>query len=139
MKNKLVWQIENLAASNGPCFSVNLDKDFAIEMFNTKLSERQHKILNDKALERFKINYSEPFQFEEGTAFVKGFYLGENGVWLHADSHNLNYLRKGNLKENIEYSTHNVDLRDQTHRLIGLFDMWVYYSDLIKDWSKVNK
>jgi hypothetical protein len=136
MEDKLFWQIEDLASSLGPCFTIKLDKDLAKKLINTKVGNNLQEALTKSALDKFKINFRTPLNFYEDTAFIENFYLGENGVWLQVDTYQKKNLIKNKLEENLTYDAHNVDTTFDTYRLIGLFDLWMYYAPTLIEKGK---
>ena len=108
------------------------------EMFDAKLDPERERAFNNLADEmlkrRFDISWPESFQFHEDTAFVSGFYLGRNGLWLSTNYTNIESLEKGeNKKDPIEYFAHNADIMKESYALMALVDMWVQYSESLKE------
>lgn len=124
-----------------PCFSakydfaVYLDRPFAREMIQAKIPTARQEAMNNlgnKVLRRLEIDRLEPYSFHKDSCFVTGVYLGQNGVWLAADTTS-DELLKDKSTRLIEYHSHNVDNSKQAHTLLALFDQWVTYSDILKD------
>lgn len=135
MIDKIVWQPYGLWGHSYD-FGVLMDEDFAREMIRLELPEgrqtRTNELGNDE-LQRREINWKNPYQFHENTAFVEGFYLGMNGVWLAIESYT---TREDLLKDEgkgspIKYFSHNVDTLKQRNALLNLMDMWVHFSDVM--------
>jgi hypothetical protein len=128
MIDKIVWQPEGLAKSQGfneYDFSINLDWDFAKQMFDNKISEERQDNFNKRVME--KIGYSFPLEFYENTSLLKSINLGQNGRWINIDKGEINKLKE-NKKEFLKYHSHNIDNLIDQHNLLQLFEFWVYYS-----------
>ena len=118
-------------------FGVYLDRDFAKEMIQAKLSNKRQRRMNELAneeLKRLRTNWSDPYTFHEASCFISQFYIGQNGVWLSTNHQTINDLI--NEKESskpIEYSSHNVDFPSQAYILMRLFDKWIEYANVLKN------
>ncbi|MFH1589493.1 MAG: hypothetical protein ABIB43_02920 [archaeon] len=131
MDEKVIWQPKRLM-NDGYEFGVDLDKDFAFKMINAKVGPEAQHAMYEKISEYLKkkyFNYPTPLDFYEDTAFISGFYIYGNGVWLATDRHERNSLLKNTLDYSINYYSHNVDNPGQAHALMGMVDVWVTYSE----------
>jgi len=137
--DKIVWQPTYLH-TRGYEFNILLDWEFAEKMIGITLSDDFRDRLNEygaKVVKEKGHSWLSPYQFYEDTAFVDQFSLGENGVWLAADTTSgrspLEVFKKPNP---IKFSSHNVDHSSHGYTLKALVDMWIYYSDVFKDFQK---
>ena len=122
----------------GRCdFGVNLNRDFAREMIEAKVSNEKQIMMNDVAngkLKELGKTWLNPYRFHENSCFLSQIYLGENGVWLATDRQNIeSLLVESKLEKAIEYSSHNVDRPAQACTLMVLFGTWVEYADAFKE------
>jgi len=134
MTERIVWQPFALYQP-GSDFGIYIDRNFAREMLETKLSLEDRirvKQLLLEVSERFGFNHPEPVDFHEDTAFIKGFYLCSGGVWLTADGLFDPLSLKENIREPVKYSSHNVNNSKQAYALMALIDWWAEYADTIK-------
>ena len=140
MEDKIVWQ-PSLGSKYG--FEVRLDRAFARDTVQAKIPAENQKRLNVLAyeeLKRFRINYQEPYRFHEDSCFVREFHLGMNGIWLTTDHYTVSQLVKDDpsLKK-VNYHSHNVDVARDAFALMTLVDIWVKYSDILKEkWDKLS-
>ena len=131
---KLIWQVSSLYPSGEEAiknykFKINLDYDFARKMINSKVSNSKKDGLNELTRKRFNITSSNPFQFYEDSGLVNMIELGMNGRWLNISVNELKYNLKS--KKNLEYYTHNIENITDVYNLIGLFDLWVSFSEAL--------
>ncbi len=124
-----------------PCFSakydfaVSLNRDFAREMIQAKISSERQAAMNNvgnEVLQGLGDDWQNPYIFYKDSCSVSQFYLGQNGVWLATDI-TPNELLKDKSTRPIEYHSHNVDTSKQAYTLLALFDQWVKYADILKD------
>ncbi len=116
-------------------FAVYLNRHFAIEMIQAKIPPERQVAMNNlgnEVLQSLGNNWSNPYTFHRDSCFVTQFYLGQNGVWLAADT-TLDELLRDKSTKPIEYHSHNVDHPQQAYILMALFDKWVEYADILKD------
>jgi hypothetical protein len=134
--NKVIWQPRDLYQPSLD-FDVDLDSDFAREMLGLKLSPGvlgQMKSLGLETASRFGFNYPEPYNFQENTGLITGFYIGKNGTWL-STSRDLLYELEHSPKSDkpLEYSSHNIDSTNEAYALMALFDRYVQYAGTLKE------
>ncbi len=128
----LVWQ--PFAVYQGKYgFGIKLDRCFALEMIAAKVPKKlqdRMNVLGEELNQKIGYSYPSPYDFHKDTAFVSGFYLGSNGIWLALDDH----LGAEPLSEDrpLQYSSHNVDASRDAYALMALVDMWVEYSEVLK-------
>jgi|SRR3989344_4801627 len=130
---KLIWT----PRLYGNCdFGIYLNRNFATEMIQSKVSaERQMRMneLANKELKRLNINWSNPYIFYENSCFISQFYIGQNGVWLSTTHQEISNVLSGReSSEPIEYNSHNVDISKQAYTLMVLFDKWIEYASVLK-------
>ncbi|GAJ08284.1 unnamed protein product, partial [marine sediment metagenome] len=121
----------------GRCdFGVYLDRDFAKEMFQSKVpTERQTRMneLANEELKRLGTDWLNPYTFYKDSCFITQFYIGQNGVWLSTNRQTIdNLLKEKESSKLIEYDSHNIDTPKQAYVLMALFDKWVEYADAFK-------
>ena len=122
---------------HGSCdFEVYLDRDFAREMIQSKVSNERQKRMNQLAneeLKRLGTNWSTPYIFHEDSCFILEFHIGQNGVWLSTTHQTIDDLLNGKESSKpIEYDSHNVDVSSQAYVLMRLFDKCIEYADAFK-------
>jgi len=117
-------------------FGVNLDKDFAREMIQSRISTARQTRINElanKELEKLKTNWLNPYTFHEDSCLIIQCYIGQNGVGLSLKYQAVDNLLKDKIySEVIEYDSHNVDTPSQAYVLMNLFDKWVEYAAAFK-------
>ena len=132
---RIVWQPVGIHQPSYN-FDVWLDRKFAMEMLDTKISPETQRRMNQLGVEiatRFGYNSPVPYNFEEDTALVGEFHLGSSGLWLAMDRFARESLEKKiHPEKTIIYSSHNVDCSEDEHVLLALFDQWVVYSDVLR-------
>lgn len=121
----------------GRCdFGIYLDRDFAKDMIKSKIPIKRQNHMNELAneeLNRFGINWLNPYTFHKDSCFITQFYLGQNGVWLSTDYQIIeNLLEEKESSKLISYHSHNTDTSKQAYVLMALFDKWIEYSDAFK-------
>lgn len=132
--NKIIWQPNGLYEKLHNEFSISVDKNFAREMLETKISREVGQKLNRLGSELMGVNGLDTFQFFEDTALVNQFYLGENGLWLALD------IREDLIKDKLTsdcnkpltYYSHNSNNISQAFDLLKVVDFYVQYSEIIK-------
>lgn len=132
---KLVWQPILYAGQSE--FQVAFDRNFVLEMMNTKLANDRQIQFNKLANEffpNFKLPIM-PYKFHENTCFIRGFEISGNGRWLAGDCPPENYLKEEAYKP-IIYSSHNVDDSYDAYQLMALVSLWVDYADNLKGTNK---
>jgi len=135
MIKKIVWQPRAIYQP-GYNLGIYLDRDFAKEMIKAEIPMEKQNITNKLGYEMLKEkghDWHHPYFFYGDTAFVIQFSLGENGVWLAVDGLYGESPLKVYKSDNIEYSSHNVDNLSQRNALMALVDLWVEYSDILKE------
>lgn len=121
----------------GSCdFGIYLDRDFAREMIQSKVSNERQTRMNELAneeLKRLGTNWLNPYTFHKDSCFISQFYIGQNGVWLSTNHQTIDDLLNGKESSKpIEYNSHNVDVPSQSYVLMRLFDQWIEYADAFK-------
>ncbi len=131
---KIIWTPELYGTCN---FRIYLDEDFAREIIQTKISDKEQARMNELAneeLERLETNWLDPYKFHKDSCFVTQFYIGQNGVWLSTNYQTTKDLLKGEKSSKpIKYNSHNVDIPKQAYVLMTLFDKWVEYAGTFKN------
>jgi len=134
MINKLIWQPQSIY-QQGHSFGILLDPEFAKEMFNSELSSERYKQMQNLPKKLMGFTKPEPYIFHEGTCFIRQINLDPgNGRWLSLED--ACGGAKPNFEKPIKYLTHNFDYRTTSSdvlTLMGLFDLWVEYSEYLKD------
>jgi len=134
MSNQIIWQPQALYQP-GYSFGILLNPKFAEEMFNSKLSREKYQIIQELPRELKKKKKQDPYIFHENTCFIRQINLNAgDGRWLSLDD--ACGGAKPNFNKPINYSTHNFDYRTSSSdvvTLMGLFDLWVGYSELLKE------
>ena len=138
--SKLIWTPE---FSHYNEFRVYLNPTFARKMLRARISDkrqdRMNELANDK-LKEFDIDWKNPYTFFEDSALITQIYIGRNGTWLSTNHSSVDLLRSERVDiKPIEYNSHNVDLAIETQTLMRLFGMWVYYSDVLRQKSNIQK
>ena len=134
MDNKIIWQPQAIYQS-GYDFGILLNSEFAEEMFNSELSREKYQRMQELPKKLMGFRNPEPYIFHQNTCFLRQINLNAgDGKWLSLDD------ACGGLKPNfnklIKYSTHNFDYKTSSSNvmtLMGLFDLWVEYSELLKE------
>jgi hypothetical protein len=137
--NKIIWQPNGLYQKGHDEFSLFLDRHFAKEMLETKISQQTKQKLNQLGSKLMNISGLETFQFFKDTAFVNQFYLGENGLWLALDvrSDLIKQELNSNNEKPLKYYSHNCNNITHAHDLMKLVDFYTQYSEIIKE-AKIN-
>ncbi|MBU2104807.1 MAG: hypothetical protein KKF67_03470 [Nanoarchaeota archaeon] len=134
MSNQIIWQPQKLYQP-GYDFEILLNSEFAEEMFNSKLSKEKYQRMQKLPKELMGFQNHEPYIFHENTCFIRRINLNAgNGKWLSLDD--ACGGAKPDFAKPLKYSTRNFDYRtsySDVVTLMGLFDLWVEYSGLLKE------
>ena len=134
MSNQIIWQPQYLY-QEGHGFGILLNPEFAEEMFNAELSREKYRRMQELPKELMGFQNHEPYIFHENTCFIRQINLNAgDGKWLSLDD--ACGGSKPDFNKPIKYSTHNFDYRTTSSdvvKLMGLFDLWVEYSALLKE------
>ena len=134
MGNQIIWQPQGLYQS-GYSFGIILNPKFAEKMFNLELSEDKYQKMQELPKELMGFKYPDPYIFHKDTCFIRQINLNAgSGKWLSLDD--ACGGAKPNFDKPIKYSTHNFDYGTTSSDvmiLMGLFDLWVEYSKLLKE------
>lgn len=132
--DNIVWQPTHLHQPHHD-FKIYLKSDFAKEMLETTITHEIERQMNEHGkglLKRLGYSSSSPYIFHEDTALVTQLNLDAGrGTWLSLNTH-FGALPDLSKEEFIVYDTHNMDTSSDTKALLALFDMYVYYSKLLK-------
>jgi len=134
IENKIVWQ--PIYRPGMFEFEVVLDRNFAMEMINTKTPVKRQNHMNDLATELLKLT-ANPYQFYRDSCFVSRLNLANNEAWLEGDRPIENYFR--NISKPIKYYSHNADDPHKTYQLFALFSLWIRYANNLKGLNKNKK
>ena len=131
----IIWQPTPLYQPHHD-FEILLNRQFAGEMLETRLSTKDQNRMNELGSDvtrRLKYPGSHPYIFHKSTAFVSQITLnGTRGTWL--ESENIFGKAPDSSKEKpIRYTTHNSDSLFDISGLLSLFDLWISYSDTLKE------
>ncbi len=123
MDNNIIWQPCSIYQP-GYSFGILLDKEFAKEMFNSKLSPENYQRMQCLPKELMGFTNPEPYRFHGDTCFVRqiNLHVGD-GKFLSLEN------ACGGAKPNFDYRTSSSDVLT----LMGLFDLWVEFSECIRD------
>ena len=117
-------------------FGINLDKDFARKIIQSRISTARQTWINELAnneLKRLRTNWLDPYTFHKDSCLITQCYIGQNGVGLYIEYQIIDNLLKDKIYSKvIEYNSHNVDTPSQAYVLMNLFDKWVEYADAFK-------
>ena len=117
-------------------FGINLDKDFARKIIQSRISTARQTWINELAnneLKRLRTNWLDPYTFHKDSCLITQCYIGQNGVGLSLEYQIIDNLLKDKIYSKvIEYNSHNVDTPSQAYVLMNLFDKWVEYADAFK-------
>ena len=134
MDNQIIWQPQTIYQP-GYGFGIVLNSEFAEEMFNSELSRKKYQKMQGLPKELMGFRDPEPYIFHENTCFLRQINLNAgDGKWLSLDD--TCGGAKPNFNKPVKYSTHNFDYRPSASdvlTMMGLFDLWVEYSDLLKE------
>lgn len=134
MVDKIIWQPEFIFEHD---FKVLLNRDFAKEMIKAKMPDGMERRMNQLANEKLKelgVHWLNPYTFHGDSCFLSQIYLGQNGLWLSTSYRDIEDLGRDNIPSKpVEYYTHNVDMLSQAYHLMRMFDMWIHYSDVLKE------
>jgi hypothetical protein len=133
IENKVIWQ--PIYRPRIFEFEVVLDRDFVMEMLNTKTSIKRQNYVNDLAAELLNINKN-PYQFYRDSCFVSRFSMNDNEAWLTGDCPIEHYFK--NKSKPIKYYSHNVDDSDKAYNLFALVSLWVRYANNLKGLKKIR-
>ena len=89
-----------------------------------------------KLIERFRGHEELPYRFHQDTAFIRQINFDSGrGTWLALDGlyGEIPDLSK---EEPLKYTTHNMDSNLDTIGLLCLFDNWINYSQILKEFKK---
>lgn len=128
----LIWQPRVDLRDSCTEFSIEVDKEFARIMGDSKIDKQKKRRMQELGVGRVKVlgySYPEPYSFFEDSAFVTGFYLGSNGVWLAMDSE----WKDMKFEINPVYCSHNCDTSRDALGLMQLVSLWVEYADLLRE------
>jgi len=131
---KIVWQPSQLYQA-APAFDILLDRKFAAQMINTKLTPENQRLMNlrgEAICDKFRYRQPSPYIFHKDTGFITQMTIdGGRGTWLEVEGL---YGKLPDLTraEPITYKTHNVDTTSDTLALLSLFDCWITYSSVFK-------
>ena len=135
MQEGFVYRLYELVPRGGMGgfnFGMYLEKDFALKCKNRKLLSEEKQRFQDIVKQQISkpLRYDEPapLDFFEDSLLVMGFYLHRgNGLWLSAGRSQIENLDE-NSKDNLDYSSHNVDSTKEAYSLIALYERWVHYT-----------
>ncbi len=135
LENKIIWQPS--LSDSGYEFCVNLDREFAKKAIRTKSSDKNQRCMNNLGnnyLKSRKESHLNPYSFHEDSCFVKGIYIGHNGVWLSTNYSIVDgLLKKEDSNEEVKYHSHNIDYPSNAWTLMRLFEDWIRYFDCLKE------
>ncbi len=133
MCEKIIWQPKGIY-QKGKDFRIILNHEFANEMINSRLSRKDYLSLQELPMETMGVQIKEPYIFYKDTLFLKQINLrARDGKWLTLE--NFQGEEKSAFRNQLKYSTHNLDYRPSERDieiLLGLFDLWIEYSPIIK-------
>ena len=90
--------------------------------------QRFQDIVKQQISKPLRYDEPAPLDFFEDSLLVMGFYLHRgNGLWLSAGRSQIENLDE-NSKDNLDYSSHNVDSTKEAYSLIALYERWVHYT-----------
>ena len=134
MEHALIWQPVYLY-QEGNDFGIVLDHAFAREMLDTELPRDAYRRIQELPGELMGFRDPEPYTFHANTCLLREVNLSAgDGKWLsieHAAGGAVPALDRP-----LRYATHNLDYRPSASdvtTLLGLFDIWVSYAELLKD------
>jgi len=129
MSNRIIWQAKNLYQP-GYGFDILLNPEFAKEMFDSELYQKNHKRMQELSKEFINTSITDPYIFHKETCLIKQINIPGDGIWLSLENQIPNFNKP------LEYSTHNTNYRyspSDALTLMKLFDLWVEYSKELKD------
>ncbi|MBD3361991.1 hypothetical protein GF358_04345 [Candidatus Woesearchaeota archaeon] len=130
MSERIIWQPTSLYGESYN-FRVLLDPEFAREMCSSKLTRENYQNMQNLPRKLMNFSGSDPYIFHEDTCFVRQINVrAGDGKWLAVDGLE---GRLPDFSEPINYSTHNIDYPSEALDLMRLFDLWIEYSDLLKE------
>ena len=129
---KILWQPFSLYQP-GNDFGIFLDATFAKKMFDAKIGTKRQIQFEQiaKEIAKQKGYHYPPLVFEEDSALVTQFSIGNNGTWLATERNSLDELLKYNETKPLIYHSHNVDTPKEAYTLLALVDHWIEYSEII--------
>ena len=135
IEEKVIWQIYDFE-KNGHNFKIRLDRDFAVEMLNTKISRDLKKEIKERGHQEI-VNrgyIGKPkFVFYKNTAFVLQFSLGNNGRRLYIPQRNKRNPLEVYPEGDIKYSSRGMGSASNSYSIFRLIDLWVQNKDMIKE------
>lgn len=134
IENKIIWQ--PIFRPSMFEFEVVLDRDFAMEMVNTKIPAKRQNEMNDLAAELLNLT-TNPYQFYQDSCFVSRFNLADSRIGL-AEDHSPEYYINKKTSQPIKYYSHNADDPYKSHELMTLFNLWIRYANNLKGLKKIR-
>lgn len=128
---EIIYQPFNVF-TRGYDFGIRLDNNFARKMSCARIEKEKQARMSQIAFETermFGFDWSTPLTFYEDTALVREFNLGNNGIWLSANSGDVDKIVDWTHRKPLVYNSHNVDRSNQACALMALFDRWIFYSE----------
>lgn len=134
MENPIIWQ-PHAIYQPGYSFGILLNPEFAREMFKSKLSRENYQKFQELPRKLMGFPKLEPYIFHKDTCFIRQINLeAGDGKWLSLDD--ACGGAEPDFDKPIVYSTHNFDYKTTSSEvviLLGLFDLWIEYSNLLKE------
>jgi hypothetical protein len=133
MENQILWQPQALYQP-GHSFSILLHHEFAREMYDSALSVEKYTRMQSLPKELMRFSASEPYIFLKNTCLISQINCdGGEGRWLSLDD--ALGGAEPDFRKSLSYSTHNLERATSSDvvTLMGLFDLWVEYSGLLKE------
>ncbi len=132
MSNQIIWQPQNLYQP-GYNFEILLNPEFARQMYESELTRENYQEMQDLPKKLLGFEKPEPYIFRGNTCLVSQINLDAGaGRWLNLEA---TPDTKPKFDKSVKYSTHNFDTACSSDvlTLMSLFDLWVEYSELIRE------
>jgi len=135
--NRIVWQIQGLSQTSFD-FHVLLNRSFAKEMLEIDFRKGQVRMnsLGESLIKKSKYyNESSPYIFEGNSALVRQINLNSGqGIWLALEGQ-FGQIPDLSRPEPLRYTPNNMDSIHDTVGLLKLFDLYIFYSNIFKDFK----